>query len=91
MINIVFLIRGYVDRCFLQGLANFRGKKPPCWAVRFVNCGIGVALHVSPMVCERFLIMMSSESHVFCHCEFVKWLWFSRVVVKVLICIELSS
>ena len=64
---IVFLIRWYVARCFFHILANFRGKKHLCWAVRFVSCGIGVVLHVSSMVCETFCIMMSSESQTFCH------------------------
>ena len=59
-------------RCFFHGLANLRGKKPSCWAVRFVSCGIGDALHVSFMFCEIFLIMMLSESHAFCHWVFVK-------------------
>ena len=80
-----------MDRCFLQGLASFCGKKLPCWAVRLVSCGVGVVLHVSSMVFEIFLIMMSSESRAFCHFKFVRWTWFSRVVVKVLICTYFSS
>ena len=58
-------------RCFFHGLANYRGKKPPCWVVRFVSCGIGAALHVSSKVCEIFLIILSSLLHAYCH-------WYSR-------------
>ena len=77
--------------CFFRGLASLRGKKPPCWAARFVSCSVGAAPHVSSMVCEMFLIMMSSDSHAFSHWLFVRWLWLSRRLVKVLICIEFSS
>ena len=87
----VFLVRWYVARCFFHGLASLRGKKPPWWAVRLVSCGIGAALHVSSMVCEIFLFMMSNDSHAFCHWLFVRWSWLSRRLVKVLICIEFSS
>ena len=54
-------------RCFFHALANFCGKKPRYWAVRFVSCDIGVVLHVFSMVCEFFCIMMSSELQAFCH------------------------
>ena len=80
-----------MTRCIFHGLASLRGKKPPCWAVQFVSCGVGVALHVSSMFCEIFLIMLSSDSHAFCHWLFVRWLWFSRRLVKALICMEFSS
>ena len=88
---IVFLIRLYVARCFFHDLASLRGKKRPCWAVRFVSCGVGAALHVSSLFCEIFLFMVSSESHAYCHWLFVTWLWFSRGVIKALICMEFSS
>jgi hypothetical protein len=52
---------------FFHIFAIFRGKNPPCWAVRFVCCGIGSALHVSFMVSEILSIMASIEEHAFCH------------------------
>ena len=59
-------------RCFFQGLANLRGRKPPCWAVRVVSSGIGGALHVSSMFCVIFLIMLSSVSHAYFHWVLVR-------------------
>ena len=88
---IVFMIKWHVARCFFHGLANLRSKKPPCWAVQFVSCGIGVALHVSSIVFENFSIMLSNTAHASFHWVCVRWSWFSRKMITVLICIEFSS
>ena len=67
-------------RCFLRSLASLRGKKPPCWAVQLVSCGIGGALYVYAIFDEFFLITMSNEAHAFCHWVSVRCLWFSKMV-----------
>jgi hypothetical protein len=40
---------------------------------------------------EILLIIVSIESHAFCHWLFVRWSWFSSRVVKLLICMEFFS
>ena len=54
-------------KVFFLLLGSFRGRKPPCCAVKFVRCGIGAVLQVLSMVSEILSTILSNDVQASCH------------------------